>query len=160
MRSIIWRLTLKLKRKSYLTQMSIFYFSSFLIVLAVLPFIFLTDITLDENSNGPTVSEWIIVSLFVPLFETFLFQQLPFKIMQNWSLTTNRYGIYILLSAIIFGLSHWYSLQYMIFAFAVGLVLGYMYFFYSKTPKVAFWSTVLIHGLRNLIACIAIWFDK
>jgi membrane protease YdiL (CAAX protease family) len=98
--------------------------------------------------------------LFVPLFETFLFQQLPFKIMQNWSLTTNRYGIYILLSAIIFGLFHWYSLQYMIFAFAVGLVLGYTYFFYCKTPKVAFWSTVLIHGLRNLIVYIAIWFDK
>ena len=160
MRTIIWKLTLKLKRKSYLTQISIFYFSSFLIVCCVLPFIYLTDKTIGESSNGPEVGIWILVSVFVPVFETFLNQRLPFKLMQNWSLTKNKYGLYILISAIIFGLCHCYSLQYMIFAFAVGLVLGYTYFFYSKTPKLAFWTIALIHGLRNSIVFIPILFNK
>lgn len=160
MKSIIWKLTLKLKRKSYLTQISIFYFSSFLIVCSVLPFIYLTDKTIGGKSNGPEVGIWIVVSVFVPIFETFLNQQLPFNLLQNWSLTKNKYGLYILVSAIIFGLGHCYSLQYMIFAFAVGLVLGYTYFFYSKTPKVAFWTTALIHGLRNSIVFIPLLFSK
>lgn len=160
MKSIIWKLTLKLKRKSYLTQISIFYFSSFLIVFCVLPFIYLTDKTIGKNSNGPEVGIWIVVSVFVPIFETFLNQSLPFKVMQNWSLTKNKYGLYILISSVIFGLLHNYSLQYMIFAFAVGLVLGYTYFFYSKTPKVAFWTTALIHGLRNSIIFIPVLFNK
>lgn len=162
MKSIIWKLTLKLKRKSYLTQITIFYFSSFLIVCCVLPFIYLANITIGENQNGRNVGTWtwIGISVIVPIFETFLNQRLPFKLMQNWSLTKNKYGLYILISAIIFGLCHCFSLQYIIFAFAVGLVLGYTYYFYSKTPNVAFWTTALIHGLRNSIIFIPLLFNK
>lgn len=160
MRSRLWKLTLRLKRKSYLTQISIFYLSSFAIVLFVLPFIYLTDKTLEENSNGPEAGAWIATVLVAPFFETFLFQRLPFNLMQNWSLTKNKYGLYILVSSAIFGLCHDYSLQYMIITFAGGLVLAYTYFFYCKTPNVAFWTTVLIHGLRNSMAIITLIFDK
>ena len=159
MRSVIWRLTLKLKRKSYLTQVSVIFFSSILIICCVLPFIYLTDKTIGENTNGPELGAWITVSVFVPIFETLLNQFLPFKLMQNMSFSKNKYGLYVLVSAIFFGLGHCYSLQYMIFAFAVGLVLGYTYFFYSKMPKVAFWTTALIHGLRNSILFIPLLFE-
>lgn len=160
MRSRLWKLTLRLKRKSYLTQISIFYLSSFAFVLFVLPFIYLTDKILGENSNGPEAGAWIATVLVAPFFETFLFQRLPFNLMQNWSLTRNKYGLYILVSSVIFGLCHYYSLQYMIITFAGGLVLAYTYFFYCKMPKVAFWTTVLIHGLRNSMALITLIFDK
>jgi hypothetical protein len=160
MKSILWKLTLKLKRKPFLIQISIFYFSSLFIVLSVLPLIFLTDLTLGENNDKPEFKLWFIVTIVVPIFETFLNQYLPFKLLQNWNLTKNKYGLYILISAIIFGLCHCYSLQYMIFAFSVGLVLGYTYYFYSKTPKIAFWSTTFIHGLRNLVVFMPLLFNK
>jgi len=158
MKSIFWRMTLKLKRKPYWVQIITFYFSSFLIVLCVLPLLFLAD-NLSESGNGPDVNSWILGIVLAPILETLLNQHLPFWLIQKWSLTRNKYRLYIFTSAIVFGLCHTYSLQYMIFAFSVGLILGYTYFFYNKTPKIAFWSTTLIHSLRNgstlLIAIMA-----
>ena len=148
MKSIVWRMTLKLKRKPYWVQIVTFYLSSFLIVLCVLALLVLAD-KLSESGNGPDVSSWIIVIVLGPILETLLNQYLPFWLLQKWSWTRNKYGLYIFASATVFGLCHTYSLQYMIFAFSVGLILGYTYFFYSKTPKTAFWSTTLIHALRN-----------
>ena len=154
-------MTLKLKRKPYWVQMSIFYFSSFLIVISVLPFIIMTDIMVGENTEGPDLSSWFIIIILVPILETFINQHLPFRLMQKWSWTKNKYGLYILISAIAFGLIHTYSLQYMIFGFSVGLILAYMYFFYSKTPMRSFWSTTLIHGLRNsFVFLMGLLFDK
>jgi membrane protease YdiL (CAAX protease family) len=154
MKSIFWRTTLKLKRKPYYIQIGIFFLSSFLIVICVLPFIALTDIVAGENTEGPDVSLWMLAIIFAPMLETLLNQHLPFKLMQKWSWTKNKYGLYIVFSAIIFGICHTYSLQYMIFAFSVGLILGYMYYFYSKKPGKSFWSTTLIHALRNSVAIL------
>lgn len=164
MKKIIWRLTLKLKRKSLLTQIIIFYVSSFLIACSILPLKLLIDLKFGEKDAGPDlgigIGSCIVIAIIAPIFETFLNQELPFILLQNWNLTKNKYGIYILISAIIFGLCHTYSLQYVLFAFSVGLVLGYTYFFYSKTPKLAFWITALIHGLRNLTTFIIILFTN
>ena len=154
MRSMLWKLTLKLKRKPYWVQMMLFYFSSFLIVCCVIPVILIIDMHKGMNTNGPDLTSWILVLILAPIFETFLNQYLPFKLLQKWTWSKNKYGLYIITSAIIFGLMHTYSLQYMVFAFSVGLILGYNYFFYSKTPNRAFWSTTLIHGLRNLFTLL------
>jgi len=145
---MLWRLTLKLKRKPFWLQIVTFYFSSFLIVICVLPLLFLAD-KQSESTNGPDMSSWFLIIVLVPILETLMNQYFPFWLMQKWTLTKNKYGFYIFTSAIVFGLAHTYSLAYMIFAFSVGLILGYTYFFYSKTPKTAFWSTTLIHSLRN-----------
>ncbi len=152
MKSLLWRLTLKLKRKPFLIQILILFSLSFVFVVSVLPFIFLTELSIGENNTKPEFKDLVTVAIIVPILETLIHQYLPFKLMQMWSLTKSKYGLYILLSAIIFGLWHYYSLQYIIFAFSVGLILGYTYCFYSKTPTVAFWSTALIHCLRNSIA--------
>lgn len=135
--------------------MVLFYFSSFLIVCCVLPVVFISEKIMGENTEGPDLTSWITIIIIAPIFETFLNQYLPFKLMQNLSWTKNKYGLYILVSAMVFGLMHTYSLQYMIFAFSVGLILGYTYFFYSKAPQKAFWSTTLIHALRNSFTILA-----
>jgi membrane protease YdiL (CAAX protease family) len=80
--------------------------------------------------------------------------------MQKWPGTKKKYGFYIVVSAILFGFSHYYSLQYILQAISIGLVLGYMDTFYSKTPTVAFWSVALIHALRNTLAFILEFYDK
>jgi hypothetical protein len=121
----------------------------------------MNDILNGENTNGPNTTSWILVIILAPILETFFNQYLPFKLFQNFTWTRNKYGLYIFSSAIVFGFMHTYSLQYMIFAFSVGLVLGYTYFFYSKAPNKAFWSTTLIHALRNsFVMLIAVISDK
>lgn len=52
-----------------MTQISIFYLSSFALVLFVLPFIYLTDKILGENDNGPEAGAWIATVLVAPFFK-------------------------------------------------------------------------------------------
>jgi hypothetical protein len=156
MKSLFWKFTLKLKRKPFLIQFLILFSLSIIIVASVLPFIFLTDLTIGENNTKPEFKYFISAAVIIPILESLLNQYLPFILMQKWSLTKRKYGLYIIISAIIFGLCHCYSIQYMIFAFSLGLILGYTYYFYSKTPKIAFWSITLIHSLRNSIAFLLI----
>lgn len=160
MKSILWRLTLKLKRRNYWIQISIFIAASFLMILFVLPFIFLADQIIGENTNGPELDLWIGIIILVPILETYLNQKLPFILMQKWNLTKGKYGFYIVLSAVVFALLHCYSLQYIIAVLPGGLVLGYIYVFYSKNPRRAFWSTALIHAIKNSVAVLALLFDK
>jgi uncharacterized membrane protein YccC len=124
----------------------------------------MTNLIMGDTNSGPEfgkgIDSWIFVGLVVPIVETFLNQKLPFVLLQSWNLTKNKYGLYVLLSAILFGLCHTYSVQYLLFAFSVGLILGYTYLFYSKTPKLAFWVTSLIHSLRNLTTLMLIAFTN
>lgn len=154
MKSFFWRMTLKLKRKPYWLQISILFIFSYLIVVSALPFLFLAELADPGNTNGPGLAGWVSIIVFAPLFETFFNQYLPFKLMQKWSYIKTKSGVYVFLSALIFGLCHCYNIKYMIFAFSVGLILGYTYLFYSKTPSKAFWSTTLIHAVRNTMVIL------
>ena len=40
------------------------------------------------------------------------------------------------------------------------LVLGYTHFLYRKTPKLAFWTIIIIHELRNSKVFMPILFKK
>jgi len=158
MKTLIWRLTFFLKKRPYWLQIIIFFFLSLLIALGAIPFRIIIDKVLGENISAPKTNSWFVLGIIAPLFETFINQYVPFKLFQNYDWLKNKYGLYILSSALVFGLMHWYSIQYIIFAFSVGLVLGYSYFFYSKTPIKAFWSTTLLHSLRNTLSFLLVMY--
>ena len=158
MKTLIWRLTFFLKKRPYWLQITIFFFLSLLIAIGAYPFKIVIDKVLGETVSAPKTNSWFVVGIVAPIFETFINQYLPFKLFQNYDRLKNKYGLYILSSAIVFGLTHWYSIQYIIFALFVGLVLGYSYFFYSKTPIKAFWSTALLHSLRNTFSFLLIMY--
>lgn len=160
MNSILWRLTLRLKRKSYIAQISIFFAAFFILSLFVLPIILMVDQLMGENDNGPELDLWFLVIILVPILETYLFQHFPFKLMQKWKRTKHKYGLYIALSAIAFSLSHCYSLQYIIMVIPGGVLLGYIYVFYSKNLRKAFWTTTIIHALKNSVAIFALMFEN
>lgn len=80
--------------------------------------------------------------------------------MQKWKLTKHKYGLYIFTSATLFSLSHYYSLQYIIAVIPVGVLLGYIYVFYSKSLRKAFWTTTLIHAIKNSVAIFALVFEN
>ena len=144
----------KLKRGSYSVQIARLTFISILIPLAFLPVAYLLDNTLGENAKGPDKSQWVLGLIVAPIIETFLNQYLPFVWMQDFSNKRNRFLFYILLSSLIFGLMHWYSIPYVVFAFSAGLVLGYTFYLYHKNRMVAFLSTTLVHALRNGIVYV------
>ncbi len=160
MKSFFWRITLKLKRKPYWFQIAILFLFSYIIVLSVLPLLFVAETLNSGSDSGPGSLSIISVVIFAPFLETILNQYLPFKFLQTFTWTKNKCGFYVVGSAIIFGLCHCYSIQYIIFAFAVGLILGYTYLFYSNSPKKAFWSTTLIHALRNGMVVLSAYYQN
>ena len=159
MRSLFLKITLKLKRKPFWLQIMILFLLSYAIVLSAIPLLLLTELIDKGNENGPNGLPIFIVVILAPLLETLLNQHLPFKLFQALNWTKNKYGLYVVVSAIIFGLCHYYSLRYIIFAFAVGLIWGYTYLFYSKSPGKAFWTTTLIHALRNSMTVLLAYFE-
>jgi membrane protease YdiL (CAAX protease family) len=56
----------------------------------------------------------------------------------------------LLASALLFGVSHFYSLFYMIYAFLMGLTLMYGYMVRVKSDQNAFWLIVIAHSMFNL----------
>lgn len=56
----------------------------------------------------------------------------------------------VLVSALLFGASHWYSYYYCIYAFLIGLVLAYAFLACDKVGRTPFWIVSGIHALVNL----------
>ena len=102
---------------------------------------------ISENPELDQVFEYFSGIVIIPMFETLLFQKLPY-----WGLTKisylrrNMWLIYII-SASLFALSHVYSIAYIIYTFVVGLILIYSY--HIRINKHPFWTISLIHLLFN-----------
>ena len=96
--------------------------------------------------------------ILVPIFETFFLQYLPIILINKFS--KNKY-LQVAISAILFGLSHPYSVVYIIFATFVGVVFatGFILRKESRTTGEAFWATALTHGLANMVSVLAIFTD-
>lgn len=155
---LFWKSLLILKRKNYWFQIAIFFLVSLLTTLITAPLMWLTDQIVQDEDIRPDLSSYTVLVL-APILETYLFQHLPFKMMQSFSITRGKHGLYILFTSVIFGCLHTYSVSYILFAFTLGLVLSYIYFFYSNNLSLAFWSTALVHFLRNALAILFEYYD-
>ncbi len=103
------------------------------------------------GTSGPSFESktelfWVVV-VVAPLVETFIFQLSIFYLM---SLLTKNKMIALLVSALLFGLSHSYSLLYIFSGLMGGLLLGYAYIIFQVRKKYPFWSVSVIHSLNNL----------
>lgn len=104
-------------------------------------------------------SKWIDLVRFAvitPVFETFVFQKLPFLVLkqkfkiQSWLIIT--------LSALVFGLFHWSNLPYMLFAFSSGIILMFTFIIFHKRSCHPFLTTTSIHSAKNTFAYLAIYY--
>ena len=111
-----------------------------------------------ESDNGDTLSIIIIATVFAPLIETFAFQFLPIEVSQY--ILRDKYKrksvpISIAISATFFSLVHSQSISYILYAFAMGIILALFYYIKSgygfAKPFIATW---LIHLSWNLIAIL------
>lgn len=95
--------------------------------------------------------KYLIVALFAPLLETFIFQAMPYYFLNLFEFMKRHTWLSILLPAIVFGCFHWYSLQYAIAATMMGIVFQFTYHIRSKKGD-PFLSTFLLHVLLNGMA--------
>jgi hypothetical protein len=134
----------------------------FIIVMTLLSYIAETPVILylvaigdDSDHGGPLknaeISTMVFFGLlFAPVFETFLNQWLPIRLL-NTKFKVNR-TITILVSAASFGAMHGYSSIYVAETFFVGLVLAYAFVLKDRGRGSPFWLVATIHALRNAIA--------
>ena len=126
----------------------------FLSYVIVLPFAFF-----DDGVVHPINEKHIVVKIFAgcflaPILETLLHQSLPIYIFtKKW---IKKRNIAIFLSALSFGVLHFYSLLYILTTFMVGLLFAWAYLIYYERHSFekAFWAITLVHALRNTIALL------
>lgn len=109
------------------------------------------DLNIIEKSHESNILILNILKfvLLGPFLETFIFQHVPFSIFRRIFKNHKSKTILILFSGIIFGISHIYSLYYIIKTFILGMLFMYAYIIRYKN-KDAFISVFLIHALFNL----------
>lgn len=92
--------------------------------------------------------------LVAPLLETLVFQRFIYFLFSKISYLNNKNTLSCIVSGLLFGLSHAYSLYYIIVTTLVGFVFMYTYLIYIKNLKKSFWFVATIHFLVNLSALI------
>ena len=145
-----------LQQKSYLYQVITFYLLTFLVIELAQPLLLLVDRVVGHNTTGPDEKYLFVAIILGPILETFVFQYVIFKILSLIKLERNWNLLFLIISASLFGLSHCYSLVYVLYATITGVVLAFIYYFYRLHTKKAFWTTALIHALVNLTIAIFI----
>jgi hypothetical protein len=95
---------------------------------------------------------FIVGILLGPVFETWLIQFLVYKLLAYFKLNSPK--IYIPLASTLFAVMHDMHIVSLLYTGMTGAVLCYVYYFYRHDTRRAFWSTALIHALRNITAFI------
>lgn len=148
--------------KSFLINTNIVFFIMFFIALVLSINLFITSLPFTESiTNLPEIIElqenpisfFIIALLISPLLETMVFQFAitmgVFYLVEY--LKKPSFTIPVIVSALAFGLSHYYNLTYVIIGFFVGIALASAYVLLLKRKENAFIIVTLIHSLLNFI---------
>lgn len=113
----------------------------------------------NELLKGKSAFEMFFLSVLIgPFLETLFYQTLFFRILNNDFLKKNKIRI-ILLSAFVFGISHFFSFFYMLYAFCGGLLLSWFYYIVLKNSndhQKATFLTFLFHSIRNFIVFVIV----
>lgn len=122
----------------------------------------LDDIGFSEpliNLDKPVLTVTVSISILVlaPIVETALFQTLIYKL-TKWCRFNNI--TIVLISAVCFGLMHYYSLLYMISTFFTGGILMYVYILRSEYNNKPYWSVTLAHFMLNAFALFMVLIFK
>lgn len=130
------------------------------ITLAILniPIDFILDLlkvpdSIVNSQNLPTNNwlKYLFVVLAGPFFETFIFQSIPYYLFGLFSFFKRHNWITIILASLLFGLSHDFSIQFIIRATLFGFFLISTYYIRVRKND-SFLATYLLHALYNLVA--------
>jgi len=105
-------------------------------------------------TDSPKIYDYFILNfikivIIAPLFETFICQYTVFKLLSQFSFFKSHQSFIIVISAVSFGIMHYYSLVYIVYAFIMGLFLMYAYMLRLQKED-SFKAVSSIHALINL----------
>lgn len=98
------------------------------------------------------LEEIVAVVFFGPLIETYLVQYLIITTILKYSKQNTLLALFI--SALVFGLSHYYSVPYIIKTFFAGLTFGTLFLSQRPNFNKAFIYVLITHASYNLFASI------
>lgn len=147
------------KIEKFLIKTHIFYFIGiyvfFMFILSI-PFAFMAEYTYtyfgeffpDTNKSYSFTKYFIILVLIVPFIETYFFHGLIIYLLKRY-ITSDRLWI-IVVSSMIFAISHWYSISYIIAVIPKSFLLSHarILLFERKSSLI---TIFYIHALVNLI---------
>lgn len=110
------------------------------------------DLTIVNNlveEKNPVIL-FVSTVILAPVVETYLCQSLPYKLLRKIKYFSKRDFSILITSALIFGLLHFYSLLYIIYAIFIGFILMYGYMIRVKSDKNVFLLIVISHSVFNL----------
>ena len=93
---------------------------------------------------------FIFAVIVAPVFETWFCQYLPYFLLNKVKYLKERSYLILLISALFFGLNHFYSLFYIIYGILMGVVLMYGYMIKIKSDKKTFVLIATCHSFLNL----------
>ena len=173
MLDILKKLNFELEKSSYLK----FIFLSYLIIFFcyLLPSLIIENIfniqPFNENPIADIPNKFVIFFLTVivaPIIETLIFQIFLIKgfyiflfIFLSEKVKESKIKIVsIILSSLIFGIIHYYSIFYVIAMFILGLFFGMIYFYSERKNIRPFLPIAITHSLYNLsVLLLGIFFN-
>ncbi len=111
------------------------------------------DLEVDTFERSSMNGQLFMGLILAPFLESFLFQYLPIRLFQYFEKPYFT-SIGIIISALVFAASHYYSWAYMFVTFFVGLAFAWLYLFGKNNFNNGFVSIVLIHAGMNALAFI------
>lgn len=107
-----------------------------------------------EQFKESKVIFFLLGVIIVPAVETLAFQSFVISVGKKVLSKLGRWTdlTLITLSSLLFGLQHFYSFEYFLNGFFIGIVLAYSYSHILKRGGNAFVITMLIHSLVNLVS--------
>lgn len=104
----------------------------------------------------------VLITVFIaPIAETFIYQYLAYKLLIRLEYFKRNQVLIILSSAFVFGLMHFYSIFYIVYAFIIGIILMYAYSVRISSSSHIFWEISLSHSILNLFILFMdqLWLD-
>lgn len=113
------------------------------------------------SQNIPTspFMKYFMVVLVAPFFETYIFQAIPYHLLNTIPYVRRHVWITILVASVIFGLVHTYSIQFMIHTTIVGFFFIATFIIRAK-KKDQVLCTYLLHAFSNFVAVTLSWHSK
>ena len=116
------------------------------------------EFTNPQFDKSGTISMFVVAVILAPIFETLVFQKLPYCIGMRFRFFRKHIWVLASIAGLLFAVNHYYSLFYMIQTFWIGFLFLYIYVIRRKRDP--FWTVALIHMIHNLIIWIVDLVEK
>lgn len=121
-----------LAAKNFFQQIIILLIGSYVITIITAPIVFLFGNNLKPHSlitENIDTSAFFFIVIIVPLIETFLNQYAVYNYLNKYHFFKKRQFLIIIVSGVSFGLLHYYSIAYIIWAIFLAYIFAFVMFF-------------------------------